>query len=368
MNKNEKPNKEVFWHVIFWLFYLSYKISFENIRITISTDSVDTFFIHLIHIANFYFILYLLTQFFHKKKLLFFLLLLVGYVCYIPLLYFYCKVGIQSIGHGLYYSHLSWIDAVIDGTDFYFQFLFYAIGFWFVSQTYKSQTKLLFSEKENLVLKSDNLQLQNEKLIAEYNYLKTQINPHFLYNTLNYFYAETLGTSPRAAEGIHMLSGIMRYSLKNTDADGKMPLLYEVENLRNYLELQRIRFGDDLYLEFHLPENIPPDYRILPHLLLTLAENAFKHGDHCEPVCITLSLKNMELEYMVSNTILNSDSTSKIGVGLRNMTERLKQTYHNQFHFSYGKNDGIFRAILKISDIPCTKNEDAHTGKKIIQS
>jgi LytS/YehU family sensor histidine kinase len=205
-------------------------------------------------------------------------------------------------------------------------------------------------QNENLQLKSDNLQLQNEKLTAEYNYLKTQINPHFLYNTLNYFYAETMSQSPRAAKGIALLSRIMRYSLKPTDADGKMLLADEIANLENYLNLQRIRFEDDLVLDCQLPETVPVLYRILPHLLLTLAENAFKH---CEPdtlVHINLTVTNNTINYVVQNRVRNEALEKGTGVGLRNMTDRLNLWYGDKCTFNYREANGIFTATLIIED------------------
>jgi two-component system, LytTR family, sensor kinase len=212
------------------------------------------------------------------------------------------------------------------------------------------ETQQFSIEKENFQLKSDNLQLQNEKLTAEYNYLKTQINPHFLYNTLNYFYAETMAKSPRAAKGIALLSRIMRYSLKPTDPDGKMLLADEIANLENYLNLQRIRFEDDLVLDCHLPETVPVLYRILPHLLLTLAENAFKH---CEPdtlVHIRLTVTDDNIHYVVQNRVRNDALEKGTGVGLRNMTDRLNLWYGDKCKFSYSKDNGIFTATLIIYD------------------
>ncbi|HWR32172.1 MAG TPA: sensor histidine kinase [Chitinophagaceae bacterium] len=179
-------------------------------------------------------------------------------------------------------------------------------------------------------LQSQNLQLQNEKLKIQYDFLKAQINPHFLYNTLSFFYSKTAATDKQTAEGIALLTDIMRYSLQQGKADGKVELEDEVAHLNSYIRLQQMRFNNTLNIRFSI-EAEPENYRILPHIFITLVENAFKHGEvnnPMHPLEISLAERNDSLVFTVSNKIrkgpVDSNST---GVGLNNVRSRIKMEY-----------------------------------------
>lgn len=258
--------------------------------------------------------------------------------------------------------------------NWWFQYSFFGLAFWYAKRAINTERQLRITETQrlsaeknnlqlkadNLELKSENLELQNQKLTAEYNFLKSQINPHFLYNTLNYFYAETMVYSPKAAKGISLLSQIMRYSLQPAEADGKVPLADEVLHLNNYLSLQRLRFDEDLHLDCSIPANIPHGYRILPHLLLTLAENAFKHGEPNLPISISLDINNGDVSYIVSNNIRTNGLEKGTGVGLHNMQERLALYYGSDARLEFVKHDGIFTAKLEIKNVVLPEQTPNH--------
>lgn len=354
MKKNSIVGVSVKWHIIFWTFYISYKVAFENIRVTSSTDSVDTILIHLIHIANFYYVLTLLDRHFNKNKVKFFVYLLIGYLIYLCFLHFYCKILIRAMGHGLYYKYLGKVDTIIDGTDFYFQFSIYAIGFWFVSLTYKSRNKLLTAETENLSLKNEKLQLENEKMKLQYSYLKSQVNPHFLYNTLACFHEEASKYNDDLAEGIAGLSALMRHTLHEGDMLSNVPLSEEIERLKQYIQLHKMRYGSSLEVNFHADLGLDERITIPPFILITLVENAFKHGvfsKNSAPLTINTTYKENKLEFKVSNMI--NTATPKIqstGMGLHNVSERLRLAYGNAYTLTYGVfEDDIFNVTLIIS-------------------
>lgn len=357
--------REYIWHILFWAFFVGYKIAFERIRVTFYTDSVDTFFIFLIYIANFYYVLYCLKNWAKRSTFFSVFLVFVGYVVYLFVLRFYCKVLIPGIGHGLYYVYQSWKDLIIDGTDFYIQFFFYAFGFWFVSRNYIIRENLNRSEVENarllasnlelqnksLRLENENLQLQHENLENEFNYLKAQINPHFLYNTLSYFYTETEQVRPNVAKGLDLLIGIMRYSLHRDASDGNAPLADEVEHLENFIELLQLRFNNTLQIQYDKEGNMS-DWRIPPHLLITLVENAIKHGVATEtehPVMINLYCSESELKFSTYNKV---NPTRKVygntGIGLPNVVKRLEVEYNGNARLEYGVRSGFFSVNLHI--------------------
>jgi sensor histidine kinase YesM len=358
-------NRIYLWHVLFWTFFLGYKIAFEHIRVTSVTDSVDTFFVFNIHITNFYYILFCLKTWGKRNVLVSFLLLFLGYAGYLLFFRLYCKILIQSIGHGLYYSYQGWVDLLIDGSDLYIQFFFYAFGFWFLSRNYKIQETLSQSKIENatlhaanlelqnksLKLENDNLQLRHQNLQNEFNYLKAQINPHFLYNTLSYFYTETEEVKPQVAKGVGLLIDIMRYSLHRDELDGNAPLEQEVQHLDNFIELLQLRFNNTLNIQFSKEGNVG-GWRIPPHLLITLVENAIKHGITTEeenPVAIKMLCAPQKFQFSVKNKINPARKNyPDTGMGLQNVIKRLEMEYGSNAQLEYSKSEDFFSVHLNI--------------------
>jgi hypothetical protein len=140
-------------------------------------------------------------------------------------------------------------------------------------------TYLRDEKKQRKILEEQKMQLEVEKSQANFNFLKAQINPHFLHNTLNFLYAKSLPYSPELSEGILTLSEIMRYALSEGNAkDGKAPLKDEIEHVRNVIKINQLRFSNKLNVRFDV-EGVVNGAEIIPFILITLVENAFKHGD-----------------------------------------------------------------------------------------
>lgn len=338
-------------HFIFWGLFVSYKIIFENIRVTQISDSIDTVFIYSIYIANFYYIIYLLSKYFGKNKIKFATLLIVGYFFYIAFLHFYCKILIQSIGHGLYYRHLSITDTVLDGTDIYVQFSFYAIGFWFFSLKNKTQTRLFIKENEILKLRNENLELEHKKIELEYSYLKSQINPHFLYNTLGCFHGEAARYSDQLANGIANLSNIMRYALHNAEGLKNVPIASEIEFLNQYLELQQMRHKNKLPITCAIDIVQCATLKVPPFTFISLVENAFKHGSFQQaPLVINIICTGCKLTFTVINKIgCKTDEVPGGGIGLKQIADVLILAYGPRQRLTYGAiGNGYYEAVLII--------------------
>src|SRR5581483_2785827 len=130
--------------------------------------------------------------------------------------------------------------------------------------------------KQQKVLKAQKLQLEIEKSNANYNFLKAQINPHFLHNTLNFLYAKSLPFSPELSEGILTLSEIMRYALgENNFTNGKAALKDEIEHLRNVIKIHQLRFGNSLQVHFEVT-GIINGATIIPFVRIRIVKNALK--------------------------------------------------------------------------------------------
>lgn len=197
--------------------------------------------------------------------------------------------------------------------------------------------------------------LEQEKVQAELGMLKAQIHPHFFFNTLNNLYALTLENSPEAPETVLRLSELMSYILYQKQ--DLVPLEEEVRHLEHYIELERLRFGDRLRVEFHIEGEVRGHY--LPTLLLLpLVENAFKHGtkNQLKEIDLQLLLRVEEgwLHFSTSNPVATV-ATSRIplqnekgGIGLSNTRRRLELLFKDQYTFLTSTRDTRYEVSLSI--------------------
>ena len=174
--------------------------------------------------------------------------------------------------------------------------------------------------------------LENEKLTAELSFLKSQINPHFLFNSLNNIYSLTYHKSDKAPEAILKLSRIMRYMLQESD-DDKVQLKDEIAYMENYISLQQLRFKETLAIDYKI--NIESlELRIMPLLLISFLENAFKHGvvtNKEYPIRILIEVVNNRLHFKVSNFKNKSNKDQTSGIGLENLKRRLELGYPDRY-------------------------------------
>ncbi|MET0464535.1 MAG: histidine kinase [Chitinophagaceae bacterium] len=191
---------------------------------------------------------------------------------------------------------------------------------------------LLDEKKQRAILEKQKTELEIEKAHANLNFLKAQINPHFLHNTLNYLYAKSIPYSAELSEGILTLSEIMRYSLTDTlPKDGKALLKEEIEHVRNVIRINQLRFSNNLKVDFEV-KGVINGTRIIPFVLITIVENAFKHGDiksHEHPVRFTLEVNNGNLHFYARNKKKTGPKEISTGIGLDNIKKRLELAYGN---------------------------------------
>jgi two-component system, LytTR family, sensor kinase len=210
-----------------------------------------------------------------------------------------------------------------------------------------------------LIVFSRNLRekMQNESRLnslvreAELNILKSQINPHFLFNSLNSISSLTLINPENARGMIIKLSDYLRYSLKLSEAE-KTLLRDEVDNIRRYLEIEKIRFGKRLNFNLQIDEH-SADWPVPNMILQPLFENAVKHGvyESTETVEITMRV-DAEAQMLTINIYNNFDPESPgrkgSGIGLRNIKERLKLMYGRDDLLTYQKSETTFSVTVKI--------------------
>lgn len=219
---------------------------------------------------------------------------------------------------------------------------------------------------QNFKTISQNKELQNKILDAqlqlkeqELNYLKMQIHPHFLFNTLNTIYGFALRQSKHTPEIILMLSNLLDYILYQINKP-KVNLADEVEHIKEYIELERIRFKDTLKVNF-TSDNIDENNEIAPMLLIPFVENAFKHGNIINgflTININIKAQNNRLDFEISNTLLNEDKNGiKGGIGLENIRKRLDLNYNNNYDLKLNNGENLFKVNLSIFNLSKSTND-----------
>lgn len=230
--------------------------------------------------------------------------------------------------------------------DWRFEIPFY----FFNTAQYLVISFLLYGLQERFKQKKQIGEMQVEKLNAEVNYLKAQINPHFLFNTLNNLYALSLEKSDKAPETILMLSKMMDYMLYET-SESRVSLKKEIENIDNYIGLERIRQGNEAKINFSLAGEIK-EQKIVPLILLPLIENAFKHGVnqliHRAYINITLIIEEENLTLLVENNYKTNETHKSHGIGLMNLHKQLTLFYGMKHELLIEKDANLYKALLKL--------------------
>lgn len=191
--------------------------------------------------------------------------------------------------------------------------------------------------------------VSQEKVKMELAYLKAQLNPHFLFNTMNNLYGLSLTEPEKTPDVILRLSEMMRYMLYESN-ETYVPVSQEVIYLNNFIELETLRYPRQIFVDF-LVEGDVNGKRIAPLLLIAFVENSFKHGqlqNAKSPVSIRLSISGDSLHFETCNTITTCQRDHTGGVGLKNVQRRLALLYPGHHKMSIFQEMNTFKAILSI--------------------
>jgi len=209
------------------------------------------------------------------------------------------------------------------------------------------------TEKRNKDLQNKMLSAQLQFKEQELNYLKKQIHPHFLFNTLNTIYGLALKQSKHTPEIILKLSNLLDYILYQVEKP-RVSLREEVLHINEYIELEKIRFQDTLKVEFNSSE-IHEGIQIAPMLLIPFVENAFKHGKLTQGfvrIRIDILVENLMLDFSIKNSVLSEETwENENGIGLENFRKRLDLNYKDNYRLEKSITDGWYIANLRIPDL-----------------
>ena len=332
-------------HLLFWLLYISF--------FTILYGSFDDKYFFQLKLQGLYLpekiiatyvaIYYLLPRYLLRKEYVFFFfylaisLLLMGFLHSVTGVYIERPLLYPEENLGNAFS----ITKIIKSSTYIYPVVAIAVVIKMFQQWYKFQQATQ--------------RLTQEKLAAELRFLKAQIHPHFLFNTLNNLYALTLKKSDHAPDVVLKLSELLNYMLYDCNAR-HTPLNKEVDMLRNYITLEKIRYGERLDIAYHLKGDVTGNV-IAPMLILPFVENSFKHGvsEEIEAawISIDISVYNGQLTLKVDNSKsehLNGigDIGYKSGIGMSNVKRRLELLYEDKYDLKVIDTDVSFLIVLKL--------------------
>lgn len=209
---------------------------------------------------------------------------------------------------------------------------------------------LLFAAAIKLV--RDSFERRQQMQAAELKLLKSQLNPHFLFNTLNNLYGLSVIKSDKLPDLMLQLSDLLRYSLYDTKATF-VPLKKEIAYLENYISLEKIRLEEQVAIRTNI-ENVDSELSIAPMLLIAFLENAFKHLSKEEDafVDVVIQLDGQDLLFSCANS--KAEATHNLekgngGIGLQNVQKRLDFLYPNKYDLTMNNDTKIFKVDLKIN-------------------
>lgn len=287
--------------------------------------------------------LFLCKRYFFEKKYTYFLGAILLYSVYILVVYFtiYPHEEKTIVGR----------QATLFSTLFFYTLYFLLIFllsfvFWLATAANKKNKELLAAQ---LLLQ----QFKTDKLDAENKFLQSQINPHFLYNTLNFFYAEALVVSPELADSIVLLSDTMRYSLElKENAKGMTLLENEVNHINNLIRINQYRFNNQLQIKFLISGELQA-VCVAPLVLITFVENAFKHAELLtakDPLVLSLQVIKEEqvIKFSTENKIKKGSKEIGTGIGIENAKRRLQYLYDNQYSLEIKQDEEYYSVSLTL--------------------
>ena len=338
MNFNKNIARSVFLHLVFWVtagllwFYLRYQ-DYPTLQQAALVSFIKiTYLALLVYFAN----LLLVPKFLYRKKYILF-----GF-------YFIAATAAASflklvmISWVLHDPHL--LDAVHIKEKVYNNF---------VTQFFLVLASIgLKSAVDYLQLQKKLAEVAKQKLEAELNFLKSQVNPHFLFNSLNAVYFLIDKNNHEARSALHKFSEMLRYQLYECN-DNKIPIEKEITYLKDYVALQQLRVANTA-VRFDCAPDVA-DFSIEPLLLIPFVENSFKHLSHFDKeqqneVRIAISRTNGSMHFSVYNTTETNSLTSDAGgIGLVNVKKRLQLLYPGKHHFSVTEKQNWFGVDLTLS-------------------
>jgi sensor histidine kinase YesM len=348
----------IYGHIIGWAIFIIYEITTLYFLGAHLPTPVDMIIHYLLNACVFYFNCLVIFPKLYRSKSLIQIPLFIG-VLFEVVLYLclaYCINFSLEHFHFTVASSTKVLRSFLWATAYRsIYFIMLSAGYWLGAYLLQSRKEIDELIQQKLIDKNEQLELQKKIIVSENAFLKAQINPHFLFNSLNFVYNTIHKVSKNAAEAVMLLSDITRYSLRKSDANGQMPIHEEIEQISNLIELNQLRFNNELQIRFEMGL-ITPSFTIPPLLLVSFVENIFKYGklnDSETPALLSIKEVDGVLQFRSENVIQKRKGTEGYGVGLENTKLRLNNIFADRYRLDIATTENIYTVELDIQMSPC---------------
>lgn len=338
MNKKQ----EIRYHIIFWVLFLLMEV-FSDIVFKNAIENPNEYLLHnlefLVLQMGIFYLVYLKiapVTIPVKKWAYLILALILCILLFAGLRYVLEEIVLFKITgfHNYYPNSLRPLFYIFDNSYYAFRIILLSLVFYFV--------------KHQLKVNQQYNELKLEKKQAELQVLKSQLSPHFLFNTLNSFYADALDVNSQLSDDILKLSEMLRYV---TYQNEEFVLLKDELNfLNNYIILFKRRFEEGLFIKNSYPEFTKP-YKVPTLLLIHFVENAFKHGvlnDAKNPIQLHIEIVKEQLVFKIENAFKPQDNYDENGIGYKNITQRLQLMFGKNYQLKHFQKENKYFVELQL--------------------
>lgn len=340
-----KKKQIIFLHLLYWLFFIYYQFRFafvpEDSNVELQSYILSYSFL-FVNLSTFYVNYFILMPWVYKKQKMY---AIIGGIVSIFLFFSLLRYSIEEVlfpivlGFRNYHEKTTLVYYIYDNIFFSYNAIFVATLIWLLNNALKTER-----EKRQLIEENKNSQLQA---------LKTQINPHFIFNTLNNIYALVYQNSEKALPAIEELGQLLRYTTKDLEKDF-ITLDKEIGYLDSLIALEKLRIKNPELLNVEKNLNHPM-LNISPMLLVPFVENAFKHGDfRNKGFDMKISDENKVLHFYLLNYKKEKMKDVISGIGIENVRKRLEILYPKKYELKITETETDFTVDLKID----LKNEE----------
>ena len=347
--------KIILIHISIWIIYILYEISILWYISPQQLNIYETFFAFILNAGVFYFNTWFILSSSFKKKSRFLIILaiavlLTAYLCssflitkYIYPFFNESKLNIDDLQiTKLFIAQRIWRGSY---------FIILSFGYCFAKKSVLAEKKTRQLERDEFLSQLNEKELKNRIAVKELELIKSKINPHFLHNTLNFFYSNIYPLSKPLAQSVLLLSNLMRYTFESSNTDGKVSLSEELQYIQDFILLNQLRFSNTLFINFRV-NGKPLNNRISSFLLIPLVENAFKYGeleDREHPIEIVTTIIQNQLNFKIKNKKGSAKLLfEKTGTGIRSLKDHLDMVYPGNYDLSISDDSFGYQCDLMI--------------------
>jgi len=341
------------YHLLCWALYIFYELFFTIFLYHLTTPIKDYIFFYTCNISLFYVHYFLLGKYLDRSQPQY---LRLGISILLELIVF---LAIKEVWEyfafvsGIFYDKPRDQIKISIGTDLNrnLYYIFISTVIWSIRNYGKFQRRLTDVLLKKALAEKAHTELQYQFSRAQNAFLKQQINPHMLFNSLNAIYNTVCQKSPKESNSVLLLSDIMRYSFEEPGENGRVPLESELMQLRNLIELNSYRFDYPVLIDLSI-DGDPKNDTIIPLILMTLTENMFKHGDlRFSPRSVNIEIDSIGRLIFITKNVPKriKQSNENTHIGLANTRLRLEYAYPGNHILKVIETDELFTLELTIN-------------------